>query len=79
MSQSIGSSIGYSRKRLKRLNRPSLNLNAPIPPTGLVLTSNLEISNQHKTYMAKIKWDVYQSLQHFNKSWDSLETKTVYT
>ena len=24
MSQSIGSSIGYSRKRLKRLKRPSL-------------------------------------------------------
>jgi len=33
MSQSIGSSIGYSRKRLKRLKRPSLSLNAPIHST----------------------------------------------
>ena len=30
MSQSIGSSIGYSRKRLKRLKRPSLGLKRPI-------------------------------------------------
>ena len=41
MSQSIGSSIGYSRKRLKRLKRPSLSLSRYVTPT---VTSNLKVT-----------------------------------
>ena len=48
MSQSIGLSIGYSRKRLKRLKRPSLGLNAPIIPTGASPTSSFTNSCSQK-------------------------------
>jgi len=41
MSQSIGSSIGYSRKRIKRLKRPSLGLNRYIITTPVTNVTEL--------------------------------------
>ena len=65
MSQSIGSSIGYSRKRLKRLKRPSLGLKRPILITDILV----ENANFHPTSIYTIIYNPFEFfVQNFNRN-----------
>jgi len=58
MSQSIGLSIGYSRKRLKRLKRPSLSLNRSIVTTAIYILKNSDLKTKTKNnpfYLCVVK------------------------